>query len=261
MRRRNLPIAMGLLLAAAACGPAQVVVTVEQTVDNPDGSGTVTRPIQGIEVTLLPFDRDAVFDSMESAFPTKQPAIPQDLMDARDSVRVAQEKWQAATARWGTLRDTLQKITETMKKYSRGEPQYVLMYKDFQAFDSELGRVEREKDNFFKKFDSLQKGTIHASDSVRIAREDWADSAFAGVDEVFAAKINDSGLQAATDTTDASGVANGDQFKVPPGKYWVTARYELPYTELYWNVPIEVKRGEPNEIKLTKENAKERVKL
>ena len=39
------------------------------------------------------------------------------------------------------------------------------------------------------------------------------------------------------------------------------ARFELPYTELYWNVPIEVKRGEPNEVKLTKENAKTRIKL
>ena len=260
MRRRNLLLAMGLLLAAAACGPAQVVVTVEQTVDNPEG-GATTRPISGIEVTLLPYDRDAVFDSMEAAYPTKQPAIPQDLMDARDSVRVAQEKWQAATARWGTLRDTLQKITEAMKKYSRGEAQYVVMYKDFQAFDSELGRVEREKDNYFKKFDSLQKGTLHASDSVRIVRENWADSAFADVDDVLTAKLQESGLQAVTDTTDASGVANGEQFNVKPGKYWVTARYELPYTELYWNVPIEVKRGEPNEIKLTKENAKERVKL
>ena len=96
---------------------------------------------------------------------------------------------------------------------------------------------------------------------MRIVRENWADSAFADVDDVLAAKLRASGLQEATDTTDASGVANGDQFKVPPGKYWVTARYELPYTELYWNVPIEVKRGEPNEIKLTRENAKERVKL
>lgn len=261
MRRRNLPFAMGLLLAAAACGPAQVVVTVEQTVNNPDGSGAMTQPLSGVEVKLVPYDRDQVFDSLEQAFPTKQPAVPQDLLDARQQVQQAQETWQTATNRWNTLRDTLQKINEAMKKYSRGEAQYVIMYKDFQAFDSELGRVEKQMNDSFKRFDSLQKGTLHESDSVRIVREDWADSAFGDVDLVMEAKLRASGLQEATDTTDANGVAAGMQFKVKPGKYWVTARFALPYSELYWNVPIEVKRGEPNEIKLTRENATERIKL
>ena len=261
MRRRNLPFAMGLLLAAAACGPAQVVVTMEQTTNKPDGSGTTTQPLSGVEVQLLPYDRDQVFDSLENAFPAKQPDIPQDLLDARDQVRQAQEQWQASTARWNTLRDTLQKINDAIKKYSRGEAQYIVMYKDFEAFDSERARVEREMNASFKRFDSLQKGTLHESDSVRIARENWADSAFADVDAVITAKIRASGLREAADTTDANGIASGDQFKVPPGKYWVYARYELPYSELYWNVPIEVKRGDPNEVKLTRENAKERIKL
>jgi hypothetical protein len=261
MRRRNLPFAMGLLLAAAACGPAQVVVTIEQTANNPDGSGTMTQPLTGLEVQILPYDRDQVFDSLQKAFGTPEPEIPQDLLDARDQVRQAQEKWQSATARWNTLRDTLQKINEAIKKYSRGEAQYVVMYKDFEAFDAERARVEKEMNASFKEFDSLQKGTIHESDSVRIARENWADEAFADVDPVITAKVRAAGLPVVVDTTDANGVASGDQFKVPPGKYWVYARYELPYTELYWNVPIEVKRGDPNEIKLNRDNAKERIKL
>ena len=41
----------------------------------------------------------------------------------------------------------------------------------------------------------------------------------------------------------------------------MTARYELPYTELYWNVPIDATRGDPNEVMLTRENAQERIKL
>jgi len=155
----------------------------------------------------------------------------------------------------------LQKITDAMKKYSRGEAQYVVMYKDFQAFDSEYGRVEKQKDAYFNEFDSLQKGTLQESDSVKILRANWGDSAFADVDAVIKEKLRASGLREATDTTDANGVVTFDQYQLKPGKYWVYARYELPYSELYWNVPFEVKRGDPNELKLSPENAKERVKL
>lgn len=261
MRRRTLPFAMGLLLAATACGPAQVIVTMEQTVNNPDGSGTVQRPIPDVEVQLLPFNRDLVFDSLQKAYSTPEPAIPQDLLAARDSVRQAQEKWQAAQARWGTLRDTLQKINATMKKYSRGEARYVALFKQFNELDSEYDRVNKEMNSYFKKFDSLQKSTIRQSDSVKVARENWSDQAFADVDDVFQAKLQASGLPSATDTTNAQGIAGEKHFQVKPGKYWVVAWFELPYTELYWNVPIEVKRGEPIQVKLTKENAKERIKL
>ena len=39
------------------------------------------------------------------------------------------------------------------------------------------------------------------------------------------------------------------------------ARYELAYTELYWNVLITVESGDPMQVRLTRENAQERIKL
>ena len=60
--RSTLRFASGLLLAAAACGPAEVVVTMEIDLPNPEGEGTVNRSLSDIEVQLIPFDRDAVFD-------------------------------------------------------------------------------------------------------------------------------------------------------------------------------------------------------
>lgn len=260
MRCRTLPFAIGLLVAVTACGPAQVVVTMQQTVNNPTGNGTVERPIPNVEVQLLPFDRDVVFDSLAKAYPTKEPAIPQDLMTARDSVRQAQQRWQDNTARWNTLRDTLQKITTTMKKYSRGEARYIALYKQYEDFDAEYSRVDKAMKASFKKFDSLQKSTIQESDSIRALRNNWANEAFLKVDSIFGAKLQASGLKAYDDTTDANGIAS-KHLKVAPGKYWVTARFDLPYTELYWNVPIVVKRGKPIQVKLNKANAKERVKL
>lgn len=260
MKRRNLPFVMAALLAVAACGPAQVVVTMEVEMDNPDGEGMVTRPITGAEIQLLPYDRDAVFDSLTAAFGTPEPAIPQDLIDARAEVAAAQERWQAAERRWNNLRDTLQKITATMEQYSRGESRYVALFREFQEFDSQLGRVEREMEGAFNEFTGLQQGTIRQSDSIRILRENWGDEAYADIGLVFRAKQLESGLPIAVDTTDASGVARTN-LAVKPGQYWVHARYEMPYSELYWNVPVTVERGEPIQVRLTRENAEERIKL
>jgi hypothetical protein len=105
----------------------------------------------------------------------------------------------------------------------------------------------------------LQQGTIRASDSVRIMRENWEDEAFAGVGEVFRARQLETGLDVVVDTTDASGVARN--LEVRPGQYWVSARYELTYSELYWNVPVTVERGDPVQVRLTRENAEERLIL
>ena len=256
--RRTLPFAVALLLAAGACGPAELVVTAEVDVDNPEGEGMVTRALSDLEIQLLPFDRDAVFDSLEAAYPEPEPEIPQDLLDAREAVQEAQARWRAAETRWNNLRDTLQKLSSAMEQYSRGEARYVAMFREFQDLDSQLGRVEREMNRAFEEFNDLQKGTIQRSDSMRIMMDNWADEAFADALEVFRAKEMASGLRTVVDTTDASGVV---RFRVKPGKYWVHARYGLPYTELYWNVPVTLERGDPFQLRLTRENAEERIKL
>ena len=112
----------------------------------------------------------------------------------------------------------------------------------------------------FDRFTELQQGTIRASDSIRILQENWGDEAFVGLGEVFDALSEASGLGEATDTTDANGVARRN-LQVKPGVYWVHARYELAYTELYWNVMVTVVKGEPHQVRLTRENAEERIKL
>jgi hypothetical protein len=258
MRRRSLSIVMPLVLAAAACGPSELVVTVEIDAPNPDGEGMVTRALGDLEIQLLPYDRDAVFDSMATAFGTPEPPVPQDLIDARDQVREAQEEWQAAQNRWNTIRDTLVKLNDAMAGYSRGESRYVLLFKEWQEFDGELGGVTRQMERAFDRFNDLQKGTIRQADSVRIMRDNWADEAFAGVGEVFLAKQRASGLKVVIDTTDATGVV---RIKAKAGSYWVHARYDLPYTELYWNVPVTLEGRDPQELRLTRANAKERIKL
>jgi hypothetical protein len=260
MRRRSLPFAASLLLAVAACGPAEVVVTIEIDIDSPDGEGMISHALSDVEVQLIPFDRDAVFDSMATTYGTPEPPIPEELVTARGEVRVAQEEWQQSQTRWNTIRDTLQKLNSTMEEYTRGEARYVALFREWTDFDGELQGVTRQMDRSFDRFNELQQGTIRSSDSIRILRENWADEAFSGVGEVVKLKVSEAGLDAVADTTDATGVAR-THLKVKPGDYWVVARYEEAYTELYWNVRITVEGGEPTQVRLTRENATERIKL
>lgn len=257
--RSNLTFAIALLLGAGACSPAEVVVSAEIEVPTPEG-GMQQISLSELEVQLLPFDRDVVFDSLTQAFSQPEPQVPPELIDAREQVQAAQTEWDAAQRRWGLVRDTLQALSTALEQYNRGEAQYLLLYREFQDFDSQLSGAERQMNDAFARFDSLQRGTIRSSDSIRIIQDSWADEAFAGVGEVFRQKQLAAGLPMAVDTTDASGVAR-ENFQVPPGQYWVHARYPMTYTELYWNVPVTVERGEPVQVTLTRANAEERIRL
>ena len=258
MRRRTLAFAMGLLLAAAACGPAEVVVTMEIEAPNPEGEGMVTRTLSDIEVQLLPYDRDQVFDSMTTAFGTPEPEIPQDLLDAREEIAAAQQRWRNLENRWNTLRDTLQTLTEAMEQYNRGEAQYRMLFNEFNDLDAEYGQVERQMEAAFNEFDELEKANLAYAQEVRIQRDNWADEAFQSAGEIMVLKERESGLRIAADTTDASGVA---VFDVPPGDYWVVGWLEEVYTELYWNIPVTVTKGEPVTVTLSRSNAQIRTKL
>ncbi len=258
---RTLPFALSLLVATAACGPAEVVVSIEVEMPNPDGEGMMTQALSDIEVQLVPFDRDGLFDQMASAYGTPEPEVPQELIDARNAVQAAQADWDAAQRDWQTIRDTLTSLNDALEQYSRGEARYVALFREWQDWDSQYGAAEREVERTFEVFDELQRGTIRASDSVRILQDNWADEAFADIGTVFADAAAETGLDWVVDTTDASGIARGN-LRVAPGQYWVHARYELPYTELYWNVPITVEKGgEPMTVTLTRSNAEERIKL
>jgi hypothetical protein len=240
----------------SACGPTQVVVVAEITPDDPSQGGEA-RALADLEIRLFPYDRDVVFDSMTASATSSEPAIPDSVLDAQTEVAAAQQAWRDMEARWNVLRDTLQTLSDELETLSRGSAQYRLLFRDFQDLDAEYSAVERQRDAAFEDFTSLQAASMAAAEQTRALREQWADEAFAEVGVVMSLHERASGLATLYDTTDASGIA---EFEAKAGDYWITARYELPYTELYWNVPMTV-GSEPAQVRLTRDNSTVRPNL
>lgn len=256
MKRSTLLFSAFATLGLAACGPAQVVVTAQIEVEDPASGQMVTRQLSDMEVWLLPYDRDAIFDSLTAAAAAPEPQVPTELSEAQAAIREAQEEWRAAENRWNTLRDTLQKLSTAMEEYLPSETQYRMLFNDFSDLEAQLNSVERNKDQLFARFDSLSKENIARAQEYQMRVDEWAAEAFTDVDAVMLAKERDSGLDIAADTTDANGVAA--DLAVKPGQYFVHARYEEVYSELYWNVPVTVARGEPVTVTLNRSNAEVR---
>ena len=237
-------------LALTACGPAQVNI-IAAVGDDADAA-----PINALEIQLLPYDRDAVFDSLEMAAPRPEPEIPADLLEAQQEIAQARASWRQAEDRWNLLRDTVSKLSERLEQMDQSTREYQELYNHFDDLDIELGQVEGSVASFFGRFTRLDSAATDRRDSVRMVREGWADEAFADVGDVIAARIEASGLSISVDTTDTAGLT---LFEVAPGDYWVHARYEpLPGEELYWNFQITVARGEPMQVRLSRENAEVR---
>ena len=251
MRRNPVPGLTALfvvLLLSAACAPADVSIEVSL------GEGAEMMALESVEVQLLPYDRDAIFDSLGAAAPRPEPQVPADLVAAQDEVAAARQAWRNADARWNELRDQTRTLVEQLEDLNPAERQYNTLYAEYEQVESELARAEREQEQLFEIFTELQGAIIGRSDSMRIVLQDWEDEAFVDVDMVIAAKVAESGMDAVADTTDTGGFADF-QDGVAPGSYWIHARYELPTEELYWNVPVMVTREEPFVLRLSRDNA------
>jgi hypothetical protein len=251
MKRFLVLVAILVPLVAAGCGRPQVVAEAALL----DGATGERHALGDLPVRLLPYDRDAIFDSLEAAYPEPEPPIPAEIAQAQQEVQRAQADWRAAEDRWATLRDELRTLSDQLRQMEgqglRGTPQYRQLFERYDPVERQEQQARQQSEQAFARFDQLQQQTLAAADSIRIQREMWADQAFADFGRVVAQKLRDSGREELADTTNAQGIA---RFRVPSGQWWLYARYTLPYEELYWNVPLEV-TGDSTHVSLNRDNA------
>ena len=256
MIRGSLLVTAFLATLVSGCSPTPVVITAELSSEDAT-EGMVVTSLGDLEVRLLPFDRDAIFDSLTSVASRPEPPIPDSVLQANTEVATAQQEWRNAEVRWGVLRDSLQTLTTALEGLNRSQGQYRLLFSDFQDLEAEYTGLDRMVTTLFNRFDALQKASIVAEQEITLIRQEWGDEAFANVNEIMTIHQRASGRDILYDTTDATGTTT---FDVKTGDYWVVATYEEPYSELYWNYPISIS-GEAATVPLTRENAISRPKF
>lgn len=259
MRRVVLILAAAFTAATtAACGGTDVTVAAQL-----EGAATGTQETEAVAlgslpVRLLPFDRDAIFDSLAQAYPEPEPEIPDSIADLQDRVIVAQQEYQQANNQWLQLRDSLRVISDTLSTMNQSDAEYFALFQDFNDLEPQVNRLESQAEEAFNEFTELQSRLTSQSQEIELARRNWSDEAFARVDSIFEALEEELGMEVRYDTTGTQGVARFAD--VPEGEWWVSAHYDRPFDELYWNVPVDV-QGETVQVRLTEENAEARQKL
>lgn len=244
------------VLTTFACGGSGEVAVIAQ-LEGEDGADAT--PLAELEIRALPYDRDAVFDSLRdaaAAVGNPEPAIPDSILQMQSDIAAANEAWSAAEAQWSAARDSLRAIQTAMDRLSRTSPDYRLLFRDFGDQEAVAAAAERRSNAAFAEFEDLQGRFTSLSQELGIVRSQWADGAYAAVDTLFPMLVELSGKEILADTTDANGTVR--LAPISSGQWWIHARYELPFEELYWNIPVEVVGGEIKEVVLNRASAESR---
>jgi hypothetical protein len=254
MKRRMLTVVIASAAVLAACGGTEV--TVQTQLDGADGA---TIALRDLPVRAIPYDRDAIFDSLRATYGEPEPEIPADLMVLQDSIARAQEQWRVAETRWGAGRDSLRELRAQMDQLSPASGQYIALFNRFNALEAQVRSSEQQMNQAFQRFQNLQNRYTETAQTVRLARNQWSDAAYADVDRIIAQRIRELRREERVDTTDANGIARLRGLRA--GEWWIHARYDLPFEELYWNIPVTVTRGDQVDVPLTRQTAEVRPKL
>jgi hypothetical protein len=247
------PVLVAFLALVVATGCSEPRVIAEASLQN---QSTGERLALGdLPIRLLPYDRDAVFDSLEAAHGQPEPAIPPEILAQQQQVQEAQTAWRRAEEQLTTIRDSLRivqaSLTQMQSQGQRESPLWAETFARFGTLEVQEREVNQQVQETFALFNQLQQQTRASVDSIRVQRDLWAEEAFADFETVVQQKLNASGFEEQADTTDSQGIA---VFSVPEGAWWVYGRYTLPFEELYWNIPVEV-ASDSVHVRLNRENA------
>jgi hypothetical protein len=241
---------IGAAILLAACGGSDL--TVEVLSDTPQGAV----PQENIEVGFYPFDRDSVFDALDSQASSPKPEIPADMVSTFEEIRSLQEQYNAKNNEWAEGRDRLQNLSQELQGLDRRSRDYMQKYDEFGYLETHVNRLEREKVELFEQFTGLQESVAVRVDSFRIARDSWEEATYADYFDVEQEILKARKAEVIYDTT---GVAGTVTRSLPGGDWWVVARVPTPRGELYWNVKVDPSAIDT--LRLGSDNGEDRVRL
>jgi hypothetical protein len=241
LKSRVAMLCLALSPVLTACGSS---VTVEVMSEGPDGLA----PVSDLEVLFLPYDRDSVFASLAAAAPDPEPQMPADLEAQRDSVQVLQEAWRELETRWNAVRDSLRQLSDRLSGMDSRSREYVQLYQQFSPMEGRERSLNRQRQQAFDAFTTLQETTSARVDSFAVVLTAWEDQAFESYPEVEADLLAAVGQGVVIDTTNAEGRIT---LSLGGGAWWVHTRVSAAAGELYWNVPI----ADADTVRLTPQNA------
>ncbi|MGH7545904.1 MAG: hypothetical protein ACREKI_06950 [Gemmatimonadota bacterium] len=254
MMKRVATLVLGLATLAGCSRSGELVV---QAAIGRDTTGAATG-IEKLVIDLLPFDRDSLFEALTRQAPTPEPPIPPDLMALRDSLAAARQLWTESESQWNVVRERLEALSQRMQGMNRRSREYLEAFSQFNELDGHERALARAKDEAFRQYEAFQKRYAASADSIKIVRFNWEDEAFARYGEIVDSLLEATGRQIHTDTTAGGGFA---VFRVPAGRWYVYTRYELPFEELYFNIPVQIEAGGPDTLRLTRDTAEIRPLL
>lgn len=250
MKRSVSVLFVVLPLLGAACSKPEVQVRAEL----PGAGGAASTPVADLPVRLLPYDRDAILDSLTRAAKRPEPQVPANLQPQRDSLVRLQAAWRAANARLKAIADTAATLTVQVRPGAAESAEREQKLKQAQRLGLEQQQVNQQVADIQRQIAALS-GQIGARlDSVQTARRAWSETTFKDFDAIVQRRLKSIERNEVADTTGREGTAT---FHVEEGRWWVYARYALPDHELYWNFPVEVS-GKQTTVRLTEQNAKKR---
>lgn len=216
----------GAVVLAAGCGSS---VTVAVTTEGADGAEAQAN----VPVQVLPFDRDSVFDVLDSQASSPRPEMSAELQAERARVNELQAQWQDVNRQWAEARDNLQQLSTRLQNMDSRDPDYRRLFDQFNQGESVVNRLTRDLDASFEQFTSAQEAVAAATDSFKIVRDLWEDEAYEGYFAIQEQLLG--GADVLEDTTDASGHAT---IPISGGDWWVSSRVPTASGELYWNVRV-----------------------
>jgi len=219
-------------------GCSQSDFRVEVIANYPDGVA-----LAQLEVTALPFDREALRDSLAEASASPRPRFAELEEDLASYERPDISQLTEAFLPWQAIHDSVKHLADSLSNAGAdSSPQYAMAYDRLREQYQRLAQSSVDRDAALKEQvgddRQLAARAAAAADSLRAWEASALDHFPALADSAMAR--DDRGIHVAT--TNAEGIA---EFRLAPGRWWIVSTWvdpENPFREYHWNVGVVVRR-------------------